>query len=454
MNKRHWIIFDGDVDPEWVENLNSLLDDNKLLTLPNGERLALPGNVRVMFEVQDLKYATLATVSRCGMIWFSEEVLTTKMIFQHYIAKLRKEPLDETERELLRSTGQAPESLHGLNVQKQCADVLAPYFISEETDDTMVVKAFHMASSRFHIMDYTRLRVFTSMMSLLNKGITNIIAYNSLHSDFPMPLDRICIHFCSFSFRKRRRRFLKENEQKCMQLTLFDLTKYITNRLIYAITWGFGGSMGLTDREVYSNELKSMVSNQVGSSLPDTSSSALLDYGVDVETGEWFLWKTKVPVVEIETHKVTSPDVVIPTVDTVRHEEVLHSWLAEHRPLLLCGPPGSGKTMTLFSTLTSFPDFDVVSLNFSSATTPSLILKTFEHHCEYKKTSKGVVLRPIAVGKWLVVFCDEINLPATDKYGTQRVITFLRQMTEQGGFWRVSDHTWVRRDHSDYRRFC
>lgn len=70
-SKIHWIIFDGDVDPLWAENLNSVLDDNKLLTLPSGERLQIPPNVRIMFEVETLKHATQATVSRCGMVWFS-----------------------------------------------------------------------------------------------------------------------------------------------------------------------------------------------------------------------------------------------------------------------------------------------------------------------------------------------------------------------------------------------
>uniref|UniRef100_A0A1X7SRQ6 ATPase dynein-related AAA domain-containing protein n=1 Tax=Amphimedon queenslandica TaxID=400682 RepID=A0A1X7SRQ6_AMPQE len=42
INKRQWIIFVGDIDPEWVENLNSVLDNNKLLTLPNAERLRIP----------------------------------------------------------------------------------------------------------------------------------------------------------------------------------------------------------------------------------------------------------------------------------------------------------------------------------------------------------------------------------------------------------------------------
>ena len=58
-------------------------------------------------------------------------------------------------------------------------------------------------------------------------------------------------------------------------------------------------------------------------------------------------------------------------------------------------------------------------MNFSSATTPELLLKTFEQYCEFRKTPNGTVMSPIQMGKWLVFFCDEINLPDYDKYGTR-----------------------------------
>ena len=68
--ERRYIVYDGDVDAVWVENMNSVMDDNKLLTLPNGERIRLNFPTSTMlFEVFDLQYASPATISRCGMVY-------------------------------------------------------------------------------------------------------------------------------------------------------------------------------------------------------------------------------------------------------------------------------------------------------------------------------------------------------------------------------------------------
>ena len=48
-----------------------------------------------MFEVEHLKFATNATVSRCGMVWFSNEVVTINMIFNHYLFRLGQEDYDD-----------------------------------------------------------------------------------------------------------------------------------------------------------------------------------------------------------------------------------------------------------------------------------------------------------------------------------------------------------------------
>eukprot|EP01033_Poteriospumella_lacustris_P008676 gene8676-6241_t len=68
-NEMRWIVYDGDVDALWVENMNSVMDDNRLLTLPNGERIRLQPHCAMICETFDLQYASPATISRCGMVW-------------------------------------------------------------------------------------------------------------------------------------------------------------------------------------------------------------------------------------------------------------------------------------------------------------------------------------------------------------------------------------------------
>ncbi|KAI5805001.1 dynein heavy chain, N-terminal region 1-domain-containing protein [Geopyxis carbonaria] len=410
--KRHWIVFDGDVDPEWVENLNSVLDDNKLLTLPNGERLNLPSNVRIMFEVETLKYATLATVSRCGMVWFSEDTVTSEMMIANYLKSLRTVVFEDLDEDNTVSAGQV--SAKALRTQSHMAELLEQLLKSGD----FVLNALSEAAKYNHIMEFTESRVLNTLFSLLNKTCRTMVEYNIQHVDFPL-----------------------EDEQ---------VESYISKKLLLALVWSFTGDCPLVDREAFGR----YVTGQSTVDTPVMDGGSLIDYDVALPRAEWVRWQDQVPSIEINTHSVTQTDVVIPTLDTVRHEDVLYSWLAEHKPLLLCGPPGSGKTMTLFSALRKLPNMEVVGLNFSSATTPDLLIKTFEQYCEYKKTLNGVVMSPTQIGRWLVLFCDEINLPAPDKYGTQRAISFLRQLVEQNGFWRTTDKTWVTLDRIQFVGAC
>lgn len=86
---RKWIMLDGPLDYNWVENLNSILDDNRKMTLPNGESIKMSEGMCVLLETDHMRNITPATVSRCGLIYLHrKETCDTKAIYNRWLRKL------------------------------------------------------------------------------------------------------------------------------------------------------------------------------------------------------------------------------------------------------------------------------------------------------------------------------------------------------------------------------
>ncbi|KAK2490477.1 LOW QUALITY PROTEIN: hypothetical protein MC885_016050 [Smutsia gigantea] len=82
-----WMILDGDIDPMWIESLNTVMDDNKVLTLASNERIPLNRTMRLVFEISHLRTATPATVSRAGILYINPADLGWNPVVSSWIER-------------------------------------------------------------------------------------------------------------------------------------------------------------------------------------------------------------------------------------------------------------------------------------------------------------------------------------------------------------------------------
>ncbi|KAG7698115.1 hypothetical protein KL930_001777 [Ogataea haglerorum] len=384
-SKNIWIVFDGDVDPQWVENLNSVLDDNKMLTLPSGERIPLPENVRIVFEVENLNFATPATVSRCGIVSFGNRLFDLEDYYANLMCSFRNQSLENED---------MAGSFRGGSV-----DDIKQKFVDhvQELLPASVLQQLLLETKKYaHVMDRD-LSMIDTFFGLMSQRLEQLAAQAAIVHDDTVP--------------------------------------YVARSTLHSLMWSFAGDLTLENRERFCSYVQTLPG------LARFSSPDMLYSDISMVDYDWS--PCDVEAIDLEPHMITRPDIVIPTLGTRVLENLIFSLVRKHETVILCGPPGSGKTMTLMAALRKSHQYIFVGVNFSKDTTPELVVKALEQHCVYQTSPAGLKLVPAVAEKWVVLFCDEINLPAFDEYGSQTTISFLRQLVERNGFWRKQDGAWV-----------
>ncbi|KAJ3328734.1 Dynein heavy chain 10, axonemal, partial [Blyttiomyces sp. JEL0837] len=378
--ERKYIVFDGDVDAVWVENMNSVMDDNRLLTLPNGERIRLQKHASMLFEVGDLQYASPATVSRCGMVYMDPKNLGYKPYFQKW------------------SNGRP---------SKAETDILVKFF-------TKYVPA---------------------AIDLVMEGTFEGFNGDPLKRVIPVTPLAMVAQLCHVLDMQL------VDPKQCTQENI------VEGIFIQALVWSIGATLLEEDRVKFSDAIKKtadlpLVHTPAAINLGQLpgNDKLLYDYHFDLNELQWIPWANYVPQYE-HRRNLSFYEILVPTMDTVRHTWLLEKLIGTKKPILFVGEVGTSKTVTVQNYLRQLPADKnlILNINFSSRTTSLDVQRNLEVNVEKRtKDTYGP-----AAGKRLLSFIDDLNMPSKDTYGTQQPIALLKLLIEKGGLYdRGKELSW------------
>ncbi|EAY14826.1 Dynein heavy chain family protein [Trichomonas vaginalis G3] len=406
-----WIVVDGPVDSLWIETMNSLLDDNKVLCLSNNERISLGAHVKMMFEVDDLSQASPATVSRCGMIYFDQSQLEWSAITNSWIQTLP---------EKLQELG---EFLGGLFEK-----YLPPMIQFIEVDANVVVGSNPM----FVVKNF--LRLLTCFLDIIREPVEQ----KSADDDELVKVDPLK-HENYFS------PFANNGDTSFGYIeTTDDLHTHFHRIVLFALVWSFGAVIDEGSRQTFDKFIRAQADEN--STTPFPQKSTVYDFYVDFARNSWMAWCDGQTGISITANKPIEQQ-LIPTNESAAMTYISRLTVQHGIHTLFHGPESS-KSLVINTLMQNILDksFDCRNLPLANCSTTQNVLKTLR---SFMHKHHGV-FGPLT-NMQLVIFLDNINSVKPEIYGAQPPLELIRQMLDAGGwyntaqieFQRVADTTLI-----------
>ena len=434
-----WVVLDGDVDPEWIETLNSVMDDNKVLTLASNERIVFQPCMRLIFEVGHLNYATPATVSRAGVLYINNNDVGWEPRVLSWIEKLD------------------PKFQHLSHDINKLIHKYVPVILEEFTKwkNEILIRPSTGVQTLLYLLE-----------ALMQRGEANLVRAD------PLTSPTAATSAASVSSSSTPANVQTKTHAQALEMYF-----------IFACVWAFGGALGEDDEEgdykVEFAQWWDMTWNTI--KFPDRGSC--FDFYIDDTNCTFAPWSQLISThtfaasssgsallpappsgskgatsaalrrrqqnikhVNVSSSTTASTNnnsdsseettemntfLYIPTNYTIRIENVVNLIAGLEKPVMFAGNRGTGKTMLakhLLETLAKNHDRTNYIVNCNYYTNAARLQAMLELSLERKG---GRTFAPIASEK-IVYFLDDVNMPYVDAYGTQSAV---RIITISVRFW-------------------
>ncbi|KAF4320280.1 hypothetical protein JM18_005063 [Phytophthora kernoviae] len=373
---RKWVIFDGPVDAIWIENMNTVLDDNKKLCLASGEIIQMSNEMTMMFEVEDLSVASPATVSRTGMVYMEPSSLGFDPLVHSWLEKV----------------------IRDINVGN------APPVVS-------------LCLQLHHLLDIYLRPALTFVTSYVKEWLPQI----------PSNLVQSLLRLLDCFFAP-----LQTDEKKEAKLERVGFfLRNVESLFLFSLIWSVGATGNDAGRDRFDAYLRQeIIGNDVKKPIPEAGQ--VYDYSFDLTKETWVPWLQTIPTFTIDSTASFS-ELVVPTSDSVRSNFLMNLMLPQGIHMLIVGPTGTGKTINVNQFLEkSNPDkFIPLNMAFSAQSSANQTQDFIDSKMEKRRKK---VFGPTA-GKKFIIYVDDLNMPKQEEYFAQPPIEILRQWFDQGGWY-------------------